>query len=414
MKPMFKRFLKSSALSVGSLLVSANYLFAQAQGYWSCYSRNPDTGVSSLSRTGSTEEIARQRLRDEVCQYSASSCDPFRPAICEFVPLGIPNSQPQPPRTQPHREPVPLLIKGSLVGIPSIAASGIELWAFARDGDGRILYTSSDPEFNWTDWREVPGNGRTSFVPAVTIWNGRPVVIIRGSGGDGRIYINRYGENGWNPTWNEVPGNGLTGDAPAVTVFQNQLVVLIRGQGDDERIYITKTDANWNWNTVWNELPGNGRTSVAPAITVFNNRLVAVIRGSMGDGQIYISQSDESWAWNPTWSVVPGDGRTGTFPAITVFNDRLVVLIRGQRDDGRIYITQTDANWNWNTGWNEVPGNGRIGASPSVTVLSARNSTPRLVSLIRGQDSDERIYITQTDTNWNWNSSWNAVPNFRR
>jgi hypothetical protein len=125
-KPMVTKFLASSALSIGSLLVSANYLLAQAQGYWSCYSRNPDTGVSSLSRTGSTEEIARQRLRDEVCQYNASSCDPFRPAIYEFVPFGTPT--PQPPQPQPPQPSV----QAWQAGAPSITVFNNRLGSWIK------------------------------------------------------------------------------------------------------------------------------------------------------------------------------------------------------------------------------------------------------------------------------------------
>jgi len=138
--------------------------------------------------------------------------------------------------------------------------------------------------------------------------------------------------------------------------------------------------------------------------------LVVLIKGEKDDTRIYVTQTDVNWKWNSKWSEISGNGRTSAAPAVTVFNNKLVVLIRGQRiiggeDDTRIYITQTDTNWKWNSKWSEVPGDGRTEDAPSLAVFNNR-----LVTVIRGQKDDTRIYITQTDTNWKWNSKWNEVP----
>jgi len=261
------------------------------------------------------------------------------------------------------------------------------------------------------DPTSTPLVGTSVSPPRLAVFNNQLVAFITGGGYSRVLYRRMYSNWSWDDHWSQVPGKITFNSVPSVVVFNDRLVALVSGRGG--KIYITQTDKNWNWNSEWNEVPGNGRTFAAPVATVFNGKLVVLIRGGEGvedDTRMYITQTDKNWNWNSEWSEVPGNGRTSAAPAAAVFNDKLVILARGQRvrggeDDTRIYITQTDKNWNWNSKWNEVPGDGRTEDTPSLTVFNNR-----LVTLIRGQKDDTRIYITQTDKNWNWNSRWNEVP----
>jgi hypothetical protein len=288
------------------------------------------------------------------------------------------------------------------------------LVALAVSNDGRIYITQTDANWNWNSrWTEVPGNGRTSTAPAVAVFNNRLVVLIKGFGSDGaasgydnRIYITQTDANwSWNSRWTDVPGNGRTSSAPAVAVFNGRLVVLVRGQGSDNHIYITQTTTDWQWNSGYTEVPGNGNSWDSPSATVFNGRLVVL--ATRVDGYVYITQTTANWNWNSEWTRLPGanldSGSTVSAPAAAVFNGRLVVLGKGA--GGRIYITQTTPNWSWNSNWTEVPGNGRSFTRPAVTVFNNR-----LVILARPYGKDVPINITQTTADWNWNSQWSPVP----
>jgi peptidoglycan/xylan/chitin deacetylase (PgdA/CDA1 family) len=258
--------------------------------------------------------------------------------------------------------------------------------------------TPEQPQFGWSGWSQVPGNGFTLSGPATTRYNGNDYVFVRGT--NDRIYLNIFNGTTWSG-WSEVPGHGLTLSGPSAALYSVRgatfLGLFVRGT--DNKIY-TNTFDGTSWSG-WSQVPGNGFTIDTPTALAYRIPLNLFVRGT--DNKIYTNTFDGiNWSG---WSQVPGNGFTLSGPSAalhmaiqTVFLD---LFVRGTND--RIYVN-TLGGTTW-SGWREVPGHGLTPSGPAATQLATE---PGLTLYLFVRGTDNKIYANTFDgTTW---SSWSQVP----
>jgi peptidoglycan/xylan/chitin deacetylase (PgdA/CDA1 family) len=258
--------------------------------------------------------------------------------------------------------------------------------------------TPEQPQFGWSGWSQVPGNGFTLSGPATTRYNGNDYVFVRGT--NDRIYLNIFNGTTWSG-WREVPGHGSTLSGPSAALYSVRgatfLGLFVRGT--DNKIY-TNTFDGTSWSG-WSQVPGNGFTIDTPTALAYRIPLNLFVRGT--DNKIYTNTFDGiNWSG---WSQVPGNGSTLSGPSAalhmaiqTVFLD---LFVRGTND--RIYVN-TLGGTTW-SGWREVPGHGLTPSGPAATQLATE---PGLTLYLFVRGTDNKIYANTFDgTTW---SSWSQVP----
>lgn len=159
---MLKKLLFASTCALASLCFLSER--ALAEPYWRCATAGNEA-FGSTQQEAYNSSLSLCARNTPPAAGVPSPCQPQN-VVCQQTGL---QPQPQPPRPQPPQPqpPRPHLppqqaTNGALVGIPSIATDSRlrELWAFARDRGGRILYATGsygNNQWYWTDWREVPG-----------------------------------------------------------------------------------------------------------------------------------------------------------------------------------------------------------------------------------------------------------------
>ena len=111
---------------------------------------------------------------------------------------------------------------------------------------------------------------------------GQPGALRAGT--DSGLYVNWLLPNFQWTGWGAVPGNGFTPSAPAATVFQDNLALFVRGA--DSGLYVNWLLPNFQW-TGWGAVPGGGATPSTPAATVFDDDLALFVQGE--DNQVYVN-----------------------------------------------------------------------------------------------------------------------------
>ncbi|AEM84772.1 hypothetical protein [Streptomyces violaceusniger] len=115
---------------------------------------------------------------------------------------------------------------------PTGAAVGDDLYVFARDDDGRVLYNRSGADEGFSGWEEVPGELVSGTQPAAV--SSGDEVLVFATDTEGRVHSNRVGANGAFTGWEEVPGDITTDGAVGVGSQADSVFVFARL--DDNRI----------------------------------------------------------------------------------------------------------------------------------------------------------------------------------
>jgi hypothetical protein len=151
-----------------------------------------------------------------------------------------------------------------------VNVNGMLLMVWVGEGDNDSLYyaTSRDGR-TWTGNQPIPGGASTNQ-PALTIFNGAPVLCFKGGKNDGGIYSTTY--NAASDHWATVVPTGPFGttSAPTLAVYQGQLFMAWKGDGNDTDLWWSVTTDNLN-SKAWSQqasIPGVG-SSAGPAAVVF-------------------------------------------------------------------------------------------------------------------------------------------------
>jgi len=285
-------------------------------------------------------------------------------------------------------------IGGATPSKPGAAVLGNKLFLVARGTDDRV-YLKTCYQNSWSNWAEIPGNGKTLSGPAPVVFNDRLWVIVRGT--DNRLYYNiQLNQNGWSG-WKGTPGGGLTDNDPCAFTYEGGLRILVKGI--DNRIYLISNGGSpisgnpsqpgptpqpapaLKWDG-WVKYE-DGQAAAGPAVTVFNNRLYTLARGA--DNGIYLKEG-----FGRGWSNL--GGATPSKPALAGYNGKLYALVRGT--DNGIYLNKYSGNaWN---GWAKLEG-----ATISGGALMAYEGF--LYAVVRGTDNG--IFVNKMDSSENW-SGW--------
>jgi hypothetical protein len=247
-------------------------------------------------------------------------------------------------------------------------------WLFIRDPSGRILYnrlTSVDGP--WTGWKEVPGNGRTTAAPTVTVRGNTLHVFVRGT--DGYVWGTKYDGAQWGDYWGRVP-DSVTPSAPAATAWKGQIYLFIR-TASSNLIGVNIYGSQWGgWSMV-----DAGTTLSAPAVGVNNGGLFLFVRGT--DDRVW-GNAFNGFRWNG-WAAVPGGMRTMTAPAVEQTSPDVAgyvgIAVRG--NDGVVYTKDYDY-LGWHS-WTPVRGL-TTPAGPAWT------QSPFIASSLYARTSDGRIW----------------------
>ncbi|MET7902331.1 hypothetical protein ABZS86_12935 [Streptomyces sp. NPDC005355] len=107
---------------------------------------------------------------------------------------------------------------------PTAAGRGEDLYVFAREDDGRVMFNRGGRDGAFEGWEEVPG-GIVSRSSPSTVSRGEDVLVFV-TDTDGGILANRVGADGAFSGWEEVPGGvrtdstvGVGSQADSVFVF---------------------------------------------------------------------------------------------------------------------------------------------------------------------------------------------------
>jgi hypothetical protein len=155
----------------------------------------------------------------------------------------------------------------------------------------------------------------------------------------------------WDPYWTQI--SGATSEAPALTVFNNRLYLFVKGENSTNIFYQSmNTTGTWdNWSTL------SGGTNKPIGVTVFNGRLYVFVKGASTNNIFYRSM-DTSGLWSG-WATLPGQTTEG--PSVAVVHDplvgdhRLYVGVKGA-SISNVFIRSMDLSGYWRP-WIMVPAN---------------------------------------------------------
>jgi hypothetical protein len=256
---------------------------------------------------------------------------------------------------------------------PALAWDGSTLWmAFTGiAGDSNLYWTActdTSPNFaqGFSQVRPIPGIG-SSNGPTMTIFNGAPLLVWKGAGGDQGMYYATFAGGGWSAQ--QFIGGAGSVDRPTVCVdFDGMPRLVWRGMAGDDGLY-TSALVGLFWQPQdlvrWIEA-GNGPSGTvgigypgaalgpsiatadpgAPTFTAgggIRGNVFLAWGGVPGDSSIYFTQGAAGGPGQPpvewsTQAVIEGVA-TSHRPAIAVLGARIHLVWKGSRGDHTIWTT---------------------------------------------------------------------------
>ncbi len=157
---------------------------------------------------------------------------------------------------------------GSTPAIVNFSGTLLMVWRGEGSNDN-LYYATSQDGLHWQGNKGIPGAAST-IAPAMTIFNGVPVICFKGGTNDDGIHASVY--NAATDSWAPVAQTGGFGTShgPSLAVYQGELFMAWKGVPGDTSLWCATTSDPLNpkaWSGQKN-IPGTG-SSVGPAAVVF-------------------------------------------------------------------------------------------------------------------------------------------------
>ena len=157
---------------------------------------------------------------------------------------------------------------GSSPALVNFNGTLLMVWR-GEGGNDDLYYATSTDGAHWQGNRAIPGAAST-IAPALTIYNGVPVLCFKGGTNDTGIYTTSYHRDtdSWDPVIRTGPFG--TSHGPSLAVFNGELFMCWKGIPGDTDLYWATTN-NPRLSQAWTRqtVIANTGSSVGPAAVVY-------------------------------------------------------------------------------------------------------------------------------------------------
>ena len=109
-------------------------------------------------------------------------------------------------------------IGGATTSGGALASYNGKLYAIVRGTDNGVYVNKMTNWGSWSGWSNI--GGATTAEPTAVVYNNRLFLSVRGT--DDKVYLRSLSGETWTD-WVEVPGNGRIISGPSLVTYQNDL-----------------------------------------------------------------------------------------------------------------------------------------------------------------------------------------------
>lgn len=221
-------------------------------------------------------------------------------------------------------------------------------WAFARRGDGRVIFKRRLPDRGWGNWNRIGGNIKGN--PDATIRpNGQVRVVARNAGNRVVHRLRRTGGS-WSAAWVKLSSFRVAYPPATVAVGKNRVIVFAV-RASDHRVMRKSWKAGDGWGR-WHRFSGRGGFTSGPDANVRAGGIVDVVVRDPG-GRIAHRKRIPGNGWQKGWRAMASPvALNGAAPTVTSRKAGSVdIFARGAK--GRLFRKTRTAAGTWRR-WTKV------------------------------------------------------------